>query len=335
MEDREFDQFVRERANAPTRRSLVQGLAAVLGAAGVGIGLGLDAGADKSKKKKRKQEQKRKQKKKEKNQECNDNGKVCATPTNPCLAVSCESNTCVTSNVANGTACGGGQTCTNGTCSCPDGKTCDVQVGPGSMNDWFGYNDETDEKDDSLLEFVTGLGNPPYGSGSVQMTVTGQQRRNIATYQFAGVKLADISQLKFTTYNASATNNQGPNASGYLHFNVDFNGTDTWQRRLVFVPQSNGSVKEDKWQEWDAIGNGDALWVLSGGLWPDDNLPSDTEKTWDAILAQYPQVRIRVTDAFLGIRVGEPYPDGFTGNVGSVTFGSGNASTRFVFGPTS
>ena len=30
--------------------------------------------------------------------------------------------------------------------------------------------------------------------------------------------------------------------SGYLNFNVDFDGTDTWQRRLTFLPVNNGTI---------------------------------------------------------------------------------------------
>ena len=338
MENHEFDQLARESVGAPSRRTLVRGLAAALGVSGLGLALLDDADAESKKKKRRerqKKQQKRKEKKKDKNYECDYKDKVCVTPTNPCQAVSCNSDhKCVTSNVANGTTCGGGRVCTSGTCNCPAGKTCEVSVSPAAMNDWVGYNDVTDKVDNSVLVFVSGPGNPPYGNGSVQMSVSAQERKNIATYQFSGTKLSDITQLKFTTYNPSGTNNQGPNSTGYLHFNVDFNGSDTWQKRLVFVPKSNGTVKADQWQEWDAINNGEAVWILSGGTWPNSD-PADTPKTWDEIIAENPQVRIRVTDAFLGIRIGEPYPDGFTGNVGSVTFGTATGSTRFVFGPAS
>lgn len=327
MESPEFDLFARESAGATTRRTVARSLAAILGVVGLGSGLAMTSEADSNKKKKRRQ------RKKKKKFECGTKNKICATPTSPCQTITCESHKCVMSNVTDGTSCGGGRTCSSGTCECPAGKTCDVTVSPSDMSLWFGYNDENDQKDDGLLSFVDGPGNPPHGDGSVQMTVSGTQRRNVATYQFTGTKLSDISQLKFTTYNASATNDAGPDASGYLHFNVDFNGSDTWQRRLVFVPSTNGTVKADKWQEWDAIGNGSGKWLLSGGVWPVDNLPNTTAKTWEDILDQYPQVRIRVTDAFLGIRVGEPYPDGFTGNVGSLTFGTDAGVTRFVFGP--
>lgn len=209
-----------------------------------------------------------------------------------------------------------------------------VKVSPDSMHGWFGYNDETDMVDNSLLSFVTGPGSPPNGVGSVQMTVSGEQRRNIATYRFADTLLADITRLRFATYNPSAGNGGSPTRSGYLHFNVDFNGSDTFQNRLVFVPSVNGAVVPDTWQVWDAIAGGNALWSQSGnGTWPGDSVPRTTPKTWAAILAQYPGIKIKETDAFLGIRIGEPYPDGFTGNVDSLTFGTASGTTVFDFEP--
>ncbi|MCA9878654.1 MAG: hypothetical protein KC442_12760 [Thermomicrobiales bacterium] len=328
MDFQEFDEFARETAGAPTRRTVVRGLAAMLGAVGLGAGLALEADAGK-KSKKRKRRRKRKNKKKQ----CDFKGRVCATPLNVCQTVTCEKHKCVNSTLPNGADCGGGRKCTDGVCNCPAGKTCEVNVSPSAMNGWLGYDDLEDKQDDSIITFVAGPGNPPHGDGSVQMSVEDELRYNIATYQFSGTELAEITQLKFTTYNPSSSNNVGPDACGYLHFNVDFDGSDNWQRRLVYVPVNNGNVKADQWQEWDAISNGNANWILSGGLWPDDNLPNTTQKTWDQILTQYPGVRIRVTDAFLGVRIGEPYQAGFTGNVGSLTLATGTSNTRFVFGP--
>jgi len=228
-------------------------------------------------------------------------------------------------------ACAGGQVCDSGTCICPANKTCAIKVSPSNLNGWFGYNDENDTIDNALLDFVVGPDNPPDGVGSVQMTVTGTQRHNVATYQFAGTPLDDITELKFTTFNP--TNANYPNGSGYLHFNIDFTGTsDAFQGRIGFVPDQNGNVKPDQWQEWDAIRTGAAQW-FSSRAWPAPNpQPAFSLKSWDQILADYPAARIKATDAFLGIRVGEPYPDGFTGNIGSFTFGTSETQV-FDFEP--
>ena len=217
------------------------------------------------------------------------------------------------------------------------GGTINVTVKPSSMNGWVFYNDENDTIDNGLGSFVGGPGAAPAGVGSAQISVTGTQRRNLATYQFGGTSLADITTLKFSTYNASAGNGGSATRSGYLHFNVDFNGTDTWQRRLVFIPSDNGTVIQDAWQEWDAINGGNALWRYSGPTWPvgvgGGGESGEMTKTWSQILSQYPGVRIRITDPFLGIRVGEPYDDGYTENIDLFKFGTVYATSHFDFEP--
>ena len=208
-----------------------------------------------------------------------------------------------------------------------------LTVSRTNMQNWLFYNDETDVIDNTLGSFVPGPATTPLGAGSAQISVSGTQRRNLATYQFSGTPLASITTLKFSTYNPSAGNGGSANRSGYLHFNVDFNGSDTFQRRLVFVPSSNGTVIQNSWQEWDAINGGNALWSYSGATWPVTGQPGTTLKTWNQILADYPGVRIRVTDAFVGIRVGEPYANGYTENIDAFKFGTGAGTTYFDFEP--
>ncbi len=206
-------------------------------------------------------------------------------------------------------------------------------VAPGSMSGWLFYNDETDGVNNALGSFVTGPGSVMHGVGSAQISVSGTQRVNLATYQFAGTPLANITALRFTTYNPSAGNGGGSTRSAYLNFNVDFNGTDSWQRRLVYVPTVNGTVLPDTWQEWDAYDGGNARWSYSGGTWPVTAEAGTTTKTWAQILTDYPGVRIRVTDAHLGLRVGEPYASGYTENISSFTFGTAGGETRYDFEP--
>jgi hypothetical protein len=201
----------------------------------------------------------------------------------------------------------------------------------GSM--WFFYNDENDTIDNSLGSFVEGPDTAPLGQGSAQISVSGTQRRNLATYQFSGTPLADITTLAFSTYNPSAGNPGSPSRSAYLNFNVDFDGTDTWQRRLAFVPSLNGTVVQDTWQEWDAIMGGAALWLYSGPTWPGTVTPGTTARTWADLLTSYPGIRIRVTDSWLGLRVGEPYADGYTENLDAFKFGTASELKIFDFEP--
>ena len=206
-----------------------------------------------------------------------------------------------------------------------------VTVTQNNMQNWLFYNDENDTIDNSLGSFVTGPGTAPSGTGSVQISVSGTQRRNLATYQFSGTPLASITTLKFSLYNPSAGNGGPANRTGFLHFNVDFNGSDTWQRRLIFEPNDNGAVIQNSWQEWDAINGGNGVWRYSGGTFPGGGIT----KTWSQILADYPGVRIRVTDAFMGIRVGSPYNDGYTENIDAFKFGTSSGTTTFNFDPSS
>lgn len=137
-----------------------------------------------------------------------------------------------------------------------------------SPDSWFFYNDENGTIDNSLGSFVNGPSTAPLGVGSVQISVSGTQRRNLATYQFSGQILSEITDLKYSTYNPSSGNGGSVNRSGYINFNVDFNGSDTCQTRLIFLPTDNGTVMQDTWQEWDAINSGNALWRYSGSIWP-------------------------------------------------------------------
>ncbi len=204
----------------------------------------------------------------------------------------------------------------------------DVLAEPTS---WFFFNDEDNTIDDSLGTFVTGPGTPPAGEDSVQISVSGTQRRNLATYQFSGTPLADITELGYSTHNPSAGNGGSANRSAYLQFNVDFDGSDTWQRRMIFLPADNGTIVQDSWQAWDALDGGTALWRYSGPTWPGTVISGTTPRTWNDILASYPGVRVRVSDSWLGMRVGEPYGDGYTENIDKFVLGTAAGVTTFDF----
>lgn len=318
MESHDFDALAQSSAGAPTRRTVVRGLVAVLGSVGLGLGVG---SVIEAKDKKKKNHNKKKQ--------CNTKGKICATPLNPCATVECKKGKCVSGIKQNGTVCGDGLVCQAGACLCPNG-VCTVKVTKAQQSNWIGYNDGNDTVNTSILQFVNGPANPPYGTGSVEITAAAGDRYNLATYQFSGTPLSEISTLKFGTYNPAG----GPDGTGYLHFNVDFWGSDIWQRRLIWYPPT-GSVVEGSWQEWDTLQNGAGLWTYSGATWPNDVKAGTVGKTWNQILTDYPNARIRVSDAFFGIRVGEPYAASFTENINSVTFGTATGTTRFVFGAAS
>lgn len=180
-------------------------------------------------------------------------------------------------------------------------------------SNWFFYNDENDTimTQNQFGANSNSITTGPDGVGAAQMTLhSGTARYNIATYRFRNLELSDINTLKFRIYDDSVSS-QTP----YLHFNVDFDNSDTWQRRLVFVPTG---VAADTWTEVDAIQGGAAMWTLSGGNWPlggseTGTKPGSTPKSWSSIVADYPDVQTRNTDAFFGVRVGHPGPSGEMG----------------------
>jgi hypothetical protein len=104
-----------------------------------------------------------------------------------------------------------------------------------------------------------------------------------------------------------------------LNFNIDFDGSDTWQRRLVQIPDS---VPANTWVEVDALAD---TWTLSGGNWPVGvntvaPFSGATPRSWNDILADYPNAALRTTDSFFGIRVGHPGPIGEESYVDWVEF---------------
>jgi hypothetical protein len=205
---------------------------------------------------------------------------------------------------------------------------------------WFFYNDGNDTINNSIGSLVFGPGNPPAGDGSAQMTVSGTQRYNLATYQFKNVRLADVDAMNYTTYSQAAGNGYGPNAAPYMQFNIDFNDSDAWQSRLVFLPKDNGTVTADTWQTWDVINGGSAKWRYSGSTWPAPlagpnigitGVSGTTTKTWNQLLIDYPSIQTRSTDSWLGFRVGEPYNGGFTGNIDNFMIDYNGNKTTFDF----
>lgn len=193
---------------------------------------------------------------------------------------------------------------------------------------WLFYDDNTDTYNNTpgvLGSFVNGPAGQPLGTGSAEVTIGAGGRTNISTYQFAGTPLESITQLGWSGRTTVA------GATSYLVMNVDFNLSDTWQRRLVYVPTG---VAANTWQTFDAIQGGAAQWTYSGTTWPAPNaLPGTTPKTWNQILADYPNARIRVTDAHVGIRTGNPGPAETT-NIDRFVFGTDIAVKVFDFEPT-
>jgi hypothetical protein len=201
---------------------------------------------------------------------------------------------------------------------------------------WFFYNDNTDVIDNTLGSFVTGPATTPAGTGSAEVGLTTNDRTNLATFAFQGITLSSIASLQYSAFSHSGV--AGANESPYLVMNVDFNGTGSWQKRIVFVPADNGAVPQDSWNTYDAINGGNALWVYSGATWPGSAIPGSTPRTWNDILTSYPGIRILPLDGHVGIRTGEPGPTGYTADIDKfvigITTGTNTQTTTYDFEPT-
>jgi predicted ribosomally synthesized peptide with SipW-like signal peptide len=185
---------------------------------------------------------------------------------------------------------------------------------------WFFWNDTNDTVmpinqfagTGGVNDIVAG----PSAEGAAQMTLdTGvNPRYNIATTKYGNVKLSDIGSLKYRIYDASASSE-----TPFLNFNVDFNNSNVWQRRLVQVPTG---VVANTWTTVDALAGS---WTYSGAFWPIGGselgtTPGTTPKTWASILADYPLIETLSTGSWLGVRVGHPGPVGEESYVDWVEF---------------
>ena len=314
---------VRAARATPTRRAVMRGLAGVLAASGLGVALASESDARGRNRRRRRR------------RECN-RANQCKAPQNPCQEARCKNHRCRRRAVADGTICGDGLVCENASCVCPNG-VCTVQVTAGNLNSWHGIGEcGCEEVDDSILEFRTGPGSPPYGPGSVELTAPITSGVGLGTFQFANTPLNQITALKYSTF--QPITNDGPATQlGYLAFGIDFFGSNSiFPQRLVFDPAVNGEpVAKDIWQEWDGIAGGAAKWYYQGDSfdWPNTNppVPDSDPLTWSEIIQIYPNARISFLYPLLQISL-EAYDDPFTEAINSVTFGTASGTTRFVFG---
>ncbi|HET8574911.1 MAG TPA: hypothetical protein VFM02_01925 [Candidatus Paceibacterota bacterium] len=207
----------------------------------------------------------------------------------------------------------------------------------GAGNKWFFYQDSNDTINNSIGSLVADP-TAPLGTGDAQVAGS-SVKPNLATYQFGGTKLADVQTLKF---DVKATGG----SDTYLGFNVDFNGSNVWQKRLNYVPgltagtNTNPSLAAGSWQTVDTIAGGNGVWETSaastdntsffgnGGYWPTTTDASfdinQKAHTWSEILAAYPNISMLASDPFMGIRV-----DSGTANLDDFVLG-----TTGIYGKT-
>jgi hypothetical protein len=221
---------------------------------------------------------------------------------------------------------------------------CKVVVTPTATNGWFFLNEGTNGSG----YYVNGPGTPPAGRGSALLTIDGTGREAIATGSYAGVGIAGLSQLKYSTYQAFSGS---PSETPALAFDVDYDSADgstAYQGRLVYVPSAGSTVLPGVWQNWDTMSGG-AAWYSSGsgasafrpivGGVTQANPPCTqaTFCTWSTLLSTYGNARIRPTvsgfPGLLLLRAGGPATGGFSGAVDNLIVGIGGAVIENNFEP--
>ncbi len=195
-----------------------------------------------------------------------------------------------------------------------------VVVTAANMQGWFFLN----EGGIGSGAMVTGPSAPPLGSGSVGLTIGADGREDVDTQHFANTRLDQITALSFSTY--SPTNTQAVT----LQLDVNYDGGNHWEGRLVYEPYMNGTVTPNAWQNWDAKAAG-AHWWASGAP-GNTNCGQSTPCTLAQILGYWPNATISAASAGgeLLLRAGGPWPTG-TYNADALTVGVGGNNTTYDF----
>jgi len=92
----------------------------------------------------------------------------------------------------------------------------------------------------------------PSGLGSAALELTTDEttsaKADLINHALSGMRLADLQQLGYWTYQRSASSTGG---DASLQLQVLVNGTSGFTT-LVFEPYENGTVANGQWQHWDA-----------------------------------------------------------------------------------
>ncbi len=153
---------------------------------------------------------------------------------------------------------------------------------------WYFYNDSTDVPNTTEVAGEYAITTDPTNASVGALKFDSSDKMDIATNLYAGTKLNDIAAIGYDSYNGAAGS-----AHTYIQFNVSFDGTSTWQNRLTYIPTSSVGA----WQSNEGVQSGAGLWewskMTSGGAsaWPDG--VTDKYRTWNDILASFPDAKIQ------------------------------------------
>ncbi|MCZ2115101.1 MAG: right-handed parallel beta-helix repeat-containing protein, partial [Anaerolineae bacterium] len=184
---------------------------------------------------------------------------------------------------------------------------------------------------------VPGPATPPLGTASLQMTTGGTADKvYIMNYDHAGVKLADITTLGYSTYGNS--NLLAP----VLQLQIDPDGAGSGVPKLgggttnfatvSFEPYFANTVTPGVWQTWDVLTGGASVWAsnVAGDTGNGNNGTQNNPATWAEFVAFYPDATL---SGGFGVNVGKGWTPPFTGHVDALQIGYGGNMVTYDFEP--
>jgi hypothetical protein len=210
-----------------------------------------------------------------------------------------------------------------------------VVVSPANMNGWI-FSDDNPGVGTGSGGFEEGPATPPLGVGSAFLTVDAQGRHALGTPTYAGTRMDDITDLRYSSYQDNNTNTV---VAPSLQFDIDYDLTDTttsYHGRLVFEPYQSGTVQQNVWQNWDALAGkwyGTRSTVTVGNVSGVPNpCQQNTPCTWQQVLASFPNAGL-LNGGSLLFKVGGPWSPGFDGNVDAFNISVNAAHVVYDFEP--
>lgn len=173
------------------------------------------------------------------------------------------------------------------------------------------------------------------GAALLSTTASNADKVQLLTDRYDGVRLADLTELRYTTYKLPT----GGFVAGLpaLNLRLDTNGDEVADSYLVYEPyqdQGNAAVLTGEWQTWDAVNDGDAVWWGSGPV-AAAGCGQSADCPLDDVLALFPDATITEAPDFpgsLGLNLGSSNPD-TSGAVDWLSVGVAGDTTTFDFGP--
>lgn len=211
-----------------------------------------------------------------------------------------------------------------------------VIVSPSNLNGWATHTTDSSgvfgtASPGVAADFATPPSPPPLGSSSAHLTTginNGDESAQLRTTNFAGVRIADITALSYSTYATAWNDQQVP----YLTIWLDLDGNGTRDDRLWFEPDYSNPPQPaaalNTWQTWDAL----------NGKWYSDNIGgpgsnSITLATYLSTVVGTPTI-INAAPGVGGFRIASGFAsdtDDFEAFVDNLTFATAAGSTTYDF----